>query len=406
MSKIIGAVEIGTSASKVLIGEVGQDRSLGIVGMATRPNEGMRKGEIVDFRKVAASVHAAIEEAEKMSGTTVDSIYLAQTGSHLSGSVLRGGANVVSADGRVTQADLQRAAEDAKRREPKPGRSYVTHVRKPILLDGRPVEDPVGMIGSKVELAYWSIEGSESAIRMNLDVAYNYGLEVDDLILSSIASSTIVAGPDLRRAGVLVIDLGAGVTDLVLYRKGSVAYTGVIPVGGDHVTGDLAMGLRVLEPYAEKLKIEYGKALADPSDKDEDIWIIGNKTIGDRAVSKKSLVDVVHVRVVELFEIISKEMGGLLSSDALGAGVLLTGGASRLPGIENVASMVLGVPVRKATFPSGIGNELANHENATVLGLLHYGLEDHGLPGEPSANQSGGLISKIGGFFGMSLPSN
>lgn len=401
MSRIIGAVEIGTSCAKVLVGEVSDDNSLHIVGKATRANEGMRKGEIVDFRKAASSVHAALDEAEKMSGTTVDSIYLAQTGSHLKGCFLRGSANVASADGRVTLGDLERAAEEAKRKETKDGRSYVHHVRLPILLDNRPVEDPVGMIGKKVELVYWSIEGDESAIRMNLDLAYNYGLDVSDLILSSIASSTMVAGPDLRRAGVLVIDIGAGVTDLVLYRQGSIAYTGVIPVGGDHLTGDLSMGLRVLEPYAEKLKIEYGKAQGDSSDSNQGIWIIGNKTIGDRSVPQKAIADIIHVRIVELFEIISKELGEVLCEEVLGAGVLLTGGTSRLPGIEQLASKVFGVTVRKGIFPTGIGNELSQPENATVLGLLHYGLEDHRMPGASDAVSNRGIIKKISGLLGI-----
>ena len=401
MSKIIGAVEIGTSFAKVLIGEVSESKTLNIVGKSFRRNEGVRKGEIIDFRKTASSVHAAIDEAEKMSGTTVDSIYLAQTGSHLKGTLLKGGANVASPDGRVSLADLQRAADEAKRKQPAPGRSYVHHVRMPIQLDGRPVEDPVNMIGQNVELAFWSIEGDEAAIRMNLDIAHQYSLEVDDLILSSIASATLVAGPDLRRAGVLVIDIGAGVTDIALYRGGNVAFTGVIPVGGDHITGDLAMGLRVLEPYAEELKLEYGKAQSDSSDCDQDLWIIGNKTIGDRTIPKKAISDIIHVRTVELFEIISKELVDLLDPRELGAGVLLTGGSSRLPGIEQLASKVMGVPVSKASFPSGLGNELAHAENSTVLGLLHYGLEDHRLPGEPHANETAGLFKKIGGFIGI-----
>lgn len=401
MSKIIGAVEIGTSKAKALIGEVSDNKSLSVVGMATRPNEGMRKGEIMDFRKVASSVHSALEEAEKMSGTTVDSIYLAQTGAHLRGSVLRASANVSSADGRVSVGDVQRAADEAKRRESDKGRCYVHYVRMPILLDGKPVDDPIGMYGQKIEIVYWAIEGNDSSIRMNLDVAYNYGLEVEHLILSSIASSTLVAGPDLRRAGVLVIDLGAGVTDVALYRGGHVAYTGVIPVGGDHVTGDLSMGLRILEPYAEKMKLDHGKAQSDPADQSEKVWIIGDKTIGDRSVPRKAISDVIHVRVVELFEIISRELGNLLNPEQLGGGVVLTGGGARLPGIEQLASKVLGVPARKGIFPTGIGKELAQPENATVLGLLHYGLEDHGLPGQPKEDAKSGIIRKLGGLLGI-----
>lgn len=401
MSKIIGAVEIGTSQAKALIGEVGDAGSLSIVGMATRRNEGMRKGEIVDFRKAASAVHAALEEAEKMSGTTVDSVYLAQTGSHLRGHMLRGSASVSSSDNRVSSHDVQRAAIEAKRRQPDEGRSYVHHVRTPIILDDKMIDDPVGMMGKKIDLGYWSIDGDDQAIQSGLNVISNYSLEVNDLILSSIASATMVAGPDLRRAGTLVIDMGAGVTDFVLYRQGYVAYTGVIPVGGDHVTGDISMGLRVLEPYAEKLKLEYGQATPLADEQAEDVWIIGNKTIGDRAVPRKAIADVVHVRIAELFEIICKELGPLLKPENLQGGILLTGGGSQLKGVEEVASKVLGQPVRRAGFPTGISDELAQPENSTVLGLLHYGLEDHSLPGDSSQQEEVGLLGKLGRFVGI-----
>ena len=401
MSKIIGAVEIGTSQAKALIGEVGDAGSLSIVGMATRRNEGMRKGEIVDFRKAASAVHAALEEAEKMSGTTVDSVYLAQTGSHLRGHMLRGSASVSSSDNRVSPHDVQRAAIEAKRRQPDEGRSYVHHVRTPIILDDKIIDDPVGMMGKKIDLGYWSIDGDDQAIQSGLNVISNYSLEVNDLILSSIASATMVAGPDLRRAGTLVIDMGAGVTDFVLYRQGYVAYTGVIPVGGDHVTGDISMGLRVLEPYAEKLKLEYGQATPLADEQAEDVWIIGNKTIGDRAVPRKAIADVVHVRIAELFEIISKELGPLLKPENLQGGILLTDGGSQLKGVEEVASKVLGQPVRRAGFPTGISDELAQPENSTVLGLLHYGLEDHSLPGDSSQQEEVGLLGKLGRFVGI-----
>lgn len=402
MSKIIGAVEIGTSKAKALIGEVSCTGSVHVVGMASRLNEGMRKGEIVHFRKAADSVHSALADAEKMSGTTVDEVYLAQTGSYLKGRMLRGSASVSSSDNRVSSSDLQRASDEAKRREPDNGRTYVHHIRTPILLDGRIVQDPVGMIGSKIDLGYWSIDGDDQAIKQALHVISNYSLDVKDLILSSIASSTMMAGPDLRRAGTLVIDMGAGVTDFALYRQGFVAYTGVIPVGGDHLTGDLSMGLRILEPYAEKLKIEHGKATSEPMEDGDDVWIIGNKTIGDRAIPRKAITDVIHVRIVELFEIISKELEGLLDPDELKGGVLLTGGASLLPGVEQVASKILGLPVRKASFPTGIANELAQPENATVLGLLHYGLEDHSLPGKKRDDAEVGFLSKFRKMVGLS----
>jgi len=167
----------------------------------------------------------------------------------------------------------------------------------------------------------------------------------------------------------------------------------------------LSMGLRVLEPYAEKLKLEYGQAMPLKDEQSEDVWIIGNKTIGDRSVPRKAIADIIHVRVTELFEIISKELGPLLDEDELKGGILLTGGGSRLPGIETVASQVLGQNVRKAPFPPGITPELAQPENATVLGLLHYGLEDHSLPGQKKVEQDVGLLGKIGRIVGIG-PAN
>ena len=401
MSKIIGSVEIGTSHAKALVGEVGENDSLNIVGMSSRPNEGMRKGEIVDFRKVASSVHAAIADAEKMSGTTVDSVYLAQSGSHLKGRMLHGSSYVSSSDNRVTPHDLERASEEAQRRQANDGRNYVHFVRTPILLDGQVRVDPVGMQGKKVDVSYWAIDGDEQAMSSAIHVISNYNIEVADLIVSSIASATMVAGPDLRRAGTLVIDLGAGVTDFVLYRQGFVACSGVVSVGGDHITGDLSMGLRVLERYAEKLKLEHGKAAPDPSDENENVWMVGDRTIGDRSVPRKAISDVIHVRIVELFEIISRELGVLLSPDDLKGGILLTGGGSQLPGIEQVASKVMGMPVRKAGFPAGIEPELARPENATVLGLLHYGLQDHRLPGQKEQERDSGFLSKFAELVGI-----
>ena len=397
MSKIIGAVEIGTSRAKALIGEVGETESLSIVGMASRRNEGMRKGEIVDFRKAASAVHAALEEAEKMSGTTVDSVYLAQTGSHLRGHMFAvqllfllgqpGKCGRCPAPSRPSVASLMKA-------------DLMCIMRTPIILDDKIIDDPVGMMGKKIDLGYWSIDGDDQAIQSGLNVISNYSLEVNDLILSSIASATMMAGPDLRRAGTLVIDMGAGVTDFVLYRQGYVAYTGVIPVGGDHVTGDISMGLRVLEPYAEKLKLEYGQATPLAEEQAEDVWIIGNKTIGDRSVPRKAIADVVHVRVAELFEIISKELGPLLNAEHLQGGILLTGGASQLKGIEEVASKVLGQPVRRAGFPTGISDELAQPENSPCSGFYITDLRITACPVIPGRAEVG-LLGKLGRFVGI-----
>ena len=256
------------------------------------------------------------------------------------------------------------------------------------------------MRGSSIEVGYWAIDGDDNAIKETVDIISGYGrVRLADLFVSSIASGAIVAGADLQKSGVLVVDLGAGVTDYVLYRHGHVAATGVVNVGGDHVTGDLSMGLRILEPYAEDIKVEHGKATVDKAAADEEVWLIGNKTIGDRTVTRKAICDVIHARVVELFEIITKELGELLEPEEIASGVLLTGGASQLPGIDRVAEKVLGLPAERASFPDGIEGELAHPGNATVLGLLHYGLKDNGKESESA--QADGIFRKLAHLVGI-----
>ncbi len=400
MSKILGAVEIGTLKAKALVGELTPSGGLNVVAAASVRNDGVRKGEIVDYRKTASSVHAAIEEAERAAGAKIDEVYLAQTGSHLRGTQLRGNSSTSASDNRVEFSDIQRASEEAKLKKPEEGRCFVHHVRSPIVLDDRIVEDPVGMCGSSIGVGYWAIEGDKNAIQETVDIILGYGrLGIAELFVSSIASGAIVAGADLQQSGVLVVDIGAGVTDYVLYRHGHVAATGVVCVGGDHISGDLSMGLRILEPYAEDIKIEHGKAMVDESDAKEDVWLIGNKTIGDRTVSRKSICQVINARVVELFEIIGKEIGSLLDPDMVASGVLLTGGGSLLPGIDRVAENVLGLRTEKASFPPGIDGDLSHPGNATVLGLLHYGLKDSAVHSEN--NECEGFFQKLVHLVGI-----
>ena len=186
-----------------------------------------------------------------------------------------------------------------------------------------------------------------------------------------------------------------------MYRQGFVAFSGVVPVGGDHITGDLSMGLRILERYAEKLKLEHGKASLDPNDEKEDVWMVGDRTIGDRSVSRKAISDIIHVRVVELFEIICKELGDLLDPEELKGGILLTGRRFPASGIEQVASKVLGMRFARLVFLPELLRELAQPENATVMGLLHYGLQDHTLPGQKPEAANAGLLGKIAELVGI-----
>ena len=399
MSKIVAAVEIGTSKVKIILGEITNENSLTIVGYDSVASLGVKKGEVVNFKEASEQVHLAIDSAEKSAGVKADEVYLAMTGRHLHGSFNPGSARVRSADNRVNQSDVQRAIDEAKRKELPDDRIYVHFIQNPFLLDGRPVDNPMDLVGKELEVGYWSVDGDENVVRDFLDVINGYGLEVRHVIVSSLAAGEIATSRADRKAGALVIDLGAGTTDYVLYRDGCAAQTGVIPLGGDHLTNDISMGLRVDEDHAESLKKMHGRAFVGEDDKDERVWLLGNKAIGDRKVSRNAIRQVIAARVEEIFHILCKKLDGAIPEGS-SVNVHLTGGGSLLPGITEVATDILGLPSKRAVLSGGIAEDLREHEFSTVVGLLHYALT--GQPKETDFTKTSGgfmgtLVKLLGG---------
>jgi cell division protein FtsA len=372
--RIVGAIEIGTSKVTVLVAEIVGGKSLNIIGTSRATSEGMRKGQIVSLREVSDCTHAAIAAAEKTSGAQIDSAYLAISGAHLQGFADSGVATVSSSDGTVTESDIRRARENAKMRNLPQGRIYIHHECCGFLLDGRRVADPVGMQGERVETGYWHIHGDERITADQLHVVNGIGLNVECMVVSSIASASVVADDDEKKNGVLVLDIGAGTTDFALYRFGTIVRTGVVPVGGDHLTNDLAIGLRMNARYAESVKLRFGKAIQDNADKNDTVMLIGDLTIGDRPIPRVAIDRILHSRVEELFMIVKNQLGSEVNQQNVPSGVIITGGTSRLPHICDVAQEVLGVPARIASTPEWVSDpELCVPECSTALGLLSEG---------------------------------
>ena len=372
--RIVGAIEIGTSKITVLVAEIVGGRSLNIIGTSRATSEGMRKGQIVSLRDVSDCTHAAIAAAEKSSGAQIDSAYLAISGAHLQGFADSGVTTVSSSDSIVTEADIRRARENAKMRNLPQGRLYIHHECCGFMLDGRHVADPVGMQGERLETGYWHIHGDERITADHLHVINGIGLNVECMVVSSIASASVVAGDDEKKNGVLVMDIGAGTTDFALYRAGTIVRTGVVPVGGDHLTNDLAIGLRMNARYAESVKLRFGKAVIDNADKNDTVMLIGDLTIGDRPIPRVAIHKILRSRVEELFMIVKNSLGSEINQQNLPSGVILTGGTSRLSHICDVAQEVLGVPAHIGTSPAWVSDpELLVPECSTALGLLSEG---------------------------------
>ncbi len=397
-SRIVAAVEIGTSKVAVLVAEIANGRSLNIIGTGQATSSGIRKGHISNQREVCDCAHAAIAAAEKSAGAQVEGVYLAMSGAHLQGFADSGVASVSAADGIVREDDLRRARESAKMRDLPTGRLYIHHECCGYVLDGRRVADPVGMSGQRVETGYWHVHGDERITADYLHVINGIGLDVDCIVVSSIASAGVVAGEEEKKSGVLVLDIGAGTTDYALYRSGTIVRTGVIPVGGDHLTNDLAIGLRMNARYAESVKLRYGKAVVDANDKNDTVMLIGDLTIGDRPISRMSIHKIIHARLDELFTIVKNQLGSEISAQNLPAGVILTGGTARQAQICDLAHEVLGVQARVGECPQWVSEQsLRAPEFCTALGLLSEGF--NAMRQRQSERSKSRWLGKLGGIF-------
>jgi cell division protein FtsA len=373
-SKIIGAVEIGTSKIVVLIGEIVNEKTLNIVGMGVSSSRGVKKGEIIDFNAASDCTHAAIMAAEESAGVRVDGVYLAQSGRHLDTFYNDAEVTVKSSDNIVHSSDIRRLLTEAKSKQLPEDRAIIHHIRTGFQLDGEPVDDPEHMEGHKLNVGYWNIHGSVKKMSDSIHIINGFGLQVEDLIVSSLASGKMVTTDEERKSGVLVIDIGSGSTDFVVFKNGYVAYTGVIAVGGDHITNDLSIGLRTNAKLAEMLKVKNGKATLEPRAKNDKVMLIGDLTIGDRSISRAGVCQIINARVDELFKLIrgDKHIGHYFANREI-ASVVLTGGSSKLKDIERVGEKVFGLPVAKGENPSWVASDLAGPEYSTVLGLLYFG---------------------------------
>lgn len=372
--RVVAALEIGSSRMRALVGEVFPDQSLNIIGRAEVDSVGIAKGRIQNFRKASDRLGDLVERAESGAGVTIDAVYLALAGAHLEGTSHPAVTGVRDPANRVSPRDLQRVDREAKSKGLSPDRVYIHFIRNSYRLDGRRVEDPVGMTAEEVGVSYWLLHGEEKAVSEHIHLVNSQSLKVVDVIVSSVASACMVASAEEKRTGCLTVDLGAGTTDYALYEHGNIVQTGSIPVGGGHLTNDLTVGLRVLPDAAEELKCERGAAVTEPEDRGQTLHLYGDLTIGDKAIYVASLNRILEVRLEELFELIRDECGESRLREAT-AGALLTGGTARLARIDTLAERILGIPARVASPPDWVAEELRGPESSTVLGVLHYALE-------------------------------
>ncbi len=385
----IGAVEIGTSKISVLVGEY-TGRELAIIGRGECSSRGVIKGTVVDYKAASESTHTALQQAERDAGERIDTVFLAQTGGHLEGFYNEAAVNVKASDNMIEPGDVQTVCDLAKAKQLPAGRVVVHHIRRPFRVDGRLVPgSPENLVGQRLDVGYWTVHGQEQRLADNIHVIRGFNLEVRELVLSSLASGHMVTSAEERQHGVLAIDLGAGTTDFVLYRDGAPHTTGVVPVGGTHLTNDLSIGLRLTEGQAEKLKLRFGRASVLTKDKAQKVWLDGNFAIGDRQFSQQAIEQITSARTWELLEVVKKKLGNAFSPETCAAGVVLTGGTAKLPGLAEAAAKVFGVPAHLGEAPSWVNENMRDPGYHTGLGLLYYGVSAQAEKAGPGRRGSG-----------------
>jgi cell division protein FtsA len=394
-SRFIGAIEIGTSKVSVLIGEVLEGRSINLIGYGECQSHGVVKGVVTDFKAASDATHSASLTAEQSAGVKIEEVYLAQTGRHLEGFYNQASVSVGAANNMVTRVDIETVCRLAKAKALPDGRMVVHHIRRPFQLDGKLVgANPEHLNGERLDVGYWTVHGQEAMISDSIHVIRGFNVRVGELILSSLASGAMMTTLQDRQHGALVIDIGAGTTDFVLYRDGCPFMTGVIPVGGAHLTNDLALGLRVTEGQAEKLKLRHGRGNVATHDKQDKVWLNGDFAIGDRQFSRQAIETITSARIREIFEVVQKKLGPALMPENCAAGIMLTGGTAKLPGIVECATKVFDIPTIVGEIPPGMDEKLRQPAHSTVLGLLHFGLQNRKSP-PVKAPRGRGLFRKL-----------
>jgi cell division protein FtsA len=399
-SSIIVGLEIGTAKICAVVGELNPDNVLNVIGVGQARSRGVRKGEIIDAVQAEEDVRNAIVEAEQMADAEIRSVYLAVTGSHIRGFTNRGVHPVVSADREITEEDVQDVVKNAKAVN-LPAQNHIVHaIRQHFLVDGHEqITNPVGMLGARLEVDVHVVHGNFNRLQNAIRLVKGMQLEVDDVVFNGLASSLALLTNEQKEVGSLVIDLGGGTTNYAVYVNGIIKHTGVLAVGGDHVSNDLAHGLKVPLSRAEQLKLEHGGALLDESVKGKTILLPNEHGLPSKIINLEHLRRIMHLRLEEIFQLIGQDLAQAGMLDYLRGGVFLCGGVSRAPQIAQLAERVLQLPVSlgKTNSISGLKSTLDQPEFAAAIGLVKFGSFRQRRRGNGSFRE--GIRQTLGQFF-------
>jgi cell division protein FtsA len=399
---LIVGLDIGTSKVVALVGEIGADGAIEVIGIGSQPSRGLKKGVVVNIESTTQSIQRAVEEAELMAACEINAVYAGIAGSHVRS--LNSHGVVAIRDREVTHADVEHVI-DAAKAVAIPADQRILHVLpQEFIIDGQEgIRDPIGMSGVRLEARVHIVTGADSAAQNIVKCVQRCGLEVEDIVLEQFASSFAVLTEDEKELGVCIVDIGGGTTDIAVFSAGAIRHTAVIPIAGDQVTNDIAVSMRTPTQYAEDIKVRYACALSQLANPDESIEV---PSVGDRPprrLARQTLAEIVEPRYEELFNLIRDELRRSGLEEVIAAGIVLTGGSARMEGAIDLAEEIFHVPVRLGVpqHVRGLADVVRNPIYSTAVGLLQYARENAPQPSAGPASGAGvnSVLTRMKSWF-------
>ncbi len=387
---IVAALDIGTTKIICLVGEVDKEDRIYVIGHGQSPAEGLRRGIVVDMEKTVTSVRKAVEDAQMTSGTEIDSITVGIAGEHIRSINSHGVIAVARSDNEITSQDVRKAIDAARAVAIPVDREIIHVIPQDFSVDDQSgIKDPVGMTGVRLEVEAHIVTASVTSAKNIYRALERCHLNVDHIVLESVAVADVLLTGDEMDMGVIVVDVGGDITSVAVFYDSAIRYTSVVSLGGKNVTSDLAIGLRTTVDQAERLKVSYGAAMASLVDPEEMITVAGAVGRADKQVSRNVLASIIEPRMEEIFSLVTREIKKAGVTEMPAAGIVLTGGGSLMTGTTELAEQIFDMPVRLGMIDKieHVPEELDNVRYVTAHGLLNYGFRN-----EPIRGAGGGRL--------------
>jgi len=398
--EMIVALDIGTSKVVAIVGEINVDDEVEVIGIGTHRSSGLKKGVVINIESTVESIKRAVQEAELMADCDVFGVYAGIAGNHIK-SFNSHGMAAIRDKHEVTKADVDDALQAAKAMQIPENQKLLHMLPQEFIIDQQEgIREPIGMAGVRLETKVHLVTAAESAMHNIEKCIRQSGLDIDGIILEQLASSYAVLTEDEKELGVCMVDIGGGTADISVYTEGAIQHTAVIPIAGDQVTNDIAKLMHTPTKHAEEIKIKYGCAKLNMTNDDESLEVVKLDESGTQTMSRQSLVAIIEPRYEEIFEFVRDELEAKKYIDTLGAGVVLTGGSSKLEGVVELAEEVFAMPARvgRPHKIKGLSEVVSNPMHATGVGLLMFGHEQRQkgiLAGSDRGKTGGGLFAGL-----------